>query len=106
MPKCFRIHAGDNVGTMLDSGAGPTEILGEGPGQVAALETIQHGHKVALESISNGSDVIKFGVSIGQATRDIRVGEWVHLHNCASHLDERSQTLDLISGAATDTPYA
>jgi hypothetical protein len=90
---------------MLDSGAGPTEILGEDPGQVVALEPIQAGHKVALGPISNGNDVIKFGVSIGKATRNIRIGEWVHLHNCASHIDERSQTLDLISGAATDTPY-
>jgi hypothetical protein len=49
--------------------------------------------------------VVKFGVAIGRATRDIAVGQWVHLHNCASSFDQRSQTLELHTGAVTDTKY-
>lgn len=105
MPGCFRVNARDNVATMLDPGSGPLEILGEQPGQIRAPEEIQADHKVATEEIRSGQPVIKFGLPIGRATRDIRVGEWVHLHNCASNYDERSQTLDLNSGAATDTRY-
>ena len=105
MPGCFRINAQDNVATLLDSGGGPLAVMGENPGHINALEEIQAGHKVALQAIDAGTPVVKFGVPIGVATCNIRAGEWVHLHNCASRFDERSRTLDQDSGAATDTRY-
>lgn len=105
MPQCFRINARDNVATMLDDGHGAVDVLGEAPGVIQALEEIQAGHKVALADLQSGDPVIKFGVPIGRATRAIRAGQWVHLHNCASNFDERSQTLDPTSGAPTDTRY-
>jgi len=105
MPQSFRINARDNVATLLEDGHGAVEVLGEKPGGIEALEEIQAGHKVALEDLRSGDAVIKFGVSIGHATCDIRAGQWIHLHNCASNLDERSQTLDPTSGAPTDTRY-
>ncbi len=46
---------------------------------------------------------MKYGVSIGYATTPIRAGQWVHLHNCASYFDERSNTLDGQTGAPTET---
>jgi altronate hydrolase/altronate dehydratase small subunit len=49
---------------------------------------------------------MKFGVRIGHATEPIKRGGWVHLHNLASDLDERSGTLDLHSGAPSDTNSA
>ena len=39
------------------------------------------------------------------ATREIEAGRWVHLHNLASSFDERSSSLDVHTGAATDTKY-
>lgn len=105
MLRCFRISAADNVATLLDSGTGRAAILGEAPGEIELKSLIQAGHKVALTRIGEGSAVVKYGVSIGRATSPIAPGDWVHLHNCASHMDARSQTLDLQSGAATDTPY-
>ena len=106
MTRCFRVNARDNVATMLESGDGRLEIVGEAPGQILAAERIEVNHKVALGAISTGQSIVKFGVPIGTATRDILPGEWVHLHNCGSRFDERSRTLDGISGATTDTPYA
>jgi altronate dehydratase small subunit len=53
-----------------------------------------------------GGAVVKYGVRIGHATQAIQRGAWVHLHNLASDFDERSGTLDLHSGAPTDTAYA
>jgi len=38
-------------------------------------------------------------VVIGIATRRIEPGEWVHLHNCRSQLDERSGSFDVQTGA-------
>jgi altronate dehydratase len=39
------------------------------------------GHKVASTRIAAGRPVIKYGHSIGLASRDIQPGEWVHVHN-------------------------
>ena len=70
------------------------------------MEKIQRGHKVALKDVAADGAVIKFGIRIGHATQPIRRGAWVHLHNLASDLDQRSGTLDLHSGAPTDTASA
>ena len=42
---------------------------------------------------------------IARATKDIRAGEWVHLHNIRSVYDERSSHLDVMTGAPKDTRY-
>jgi hypothetical protein len=106
-PRAFQIHANDNVATLLDDASGgELEILGEGTGKVPSLEKISRGHKVALGDIAANKAIIKFGVRIGCATQPIKRGAWVHLHNLASDLDERSCTLDLHSGAPTDTSSA
>lgn len=49
---------------------------------------IPAGHKIALKDIKKGEEVIKYGVVIGKATKDIKKDEWVHTHNLKSHLDE------------------
>jgi hypothetical protein len=108
MTRAFCVNSADNVATMLDEmkAAELVRILG-GPGSVElkSLEPIALGHKIALRDIASGEAIVKFGVQIGQASRDIHAGQWVHLHNCASGFDERSQTLDLHTGAPTDTKY-
>ena len=42
------------------------------------------GHKLALRQIAQGEKILKYGVPIGSATRDIEAGEHVHLHNMQS----------------------
>ena len=107
MPRAFQIRTEDNVATLMDDAAsGPVEIIGAGKTTVSALEKIAHGHKIALRDIAANEPVIKFSVRIGHATQVIPRGAWVHLHNLASDLDERSGTLDLHSGAPTDTSSA
>ena len=102
----FQIQPQDNVAVMIeDAGGGLVELAGAGRGEVSASEKILRGHKVAVRDISTDEAVIKSGVRIGHATQAIRRGAWVHLHNLASDLDERSGTLDLHSGAPTDTVY-
>ena len=105
--RAFQIQPQDNVATLLDDApAGSIEILGASPQEIRSLEKIERGHKVALRDIAVNEPIIKFGVRIGHATQPIRRGAWVHLHNLASDLDERSGTLDLHSGAPTDTNSA
>ena len=74
--------------------------------EISVARKIERGHKVALRDIAVSEAIIKFGVRIGHATNPIARGAWVHLHNLASDLDERSGTLDLHSGAPTDTNSA
>ena len=106
MVHCFQINPTDNVATLIgDTPGGPVQIIGASEGLVA-LERILHGHKIALADIAVGEAVVKYGVRIGHATRPIRRGAWVHLHNLASDFDQRSGTLDQHSGAPTDTASA
>ena len=107
MPRCFQSQPVDNVATLLDNAdAGPVELIGAERGTIDALEPIQRGHKVALTDLDVGAAVLKLGARIGHATRAIKRGEWVHLHNLASDLDARSGSLDLHTGAPTDTDSA
>jgi len=103
----LQLHADDNVAVVLsDIAPGPIEIVGTAVrAEIVAKQASAHGHKIALLPIDKGETVIKYGVPIGLATEAIAAGEWVHTHNCRSRLDERSHTLDPISGATTDTQY-
>jgi (2R)-sulfolactate sulfo-lyase subunit alpha len=48
---------------------------------VKANKEIPLGHKVAISSVKQGASVIKYGMPIGNATSDIKVGDHVHSHN-------------------------
>lgn len=107
--RCFKIDPIDNVATLLEDAApGSARVIGETIARLVTVEiqeTIQLGHKVALSEVQIGEPILKFGVPIGKASRLVRRGDWVHLHNCLSNFDTRSGSLDLHSGSATDTKY-
>lgn len=107
MAECFQIAATDNVATLLmDTGPGAIAVRGEGQArEIPATEPIRMGHKVALCAIGEGKPVVKYGVTIGIATRPIAPGEWVHLHNCKSLCDAVSSNLDVVTGVRAETPY-
>jgi hypothetical protein len=107
MRQAFQIHPSDNVATLLDdAGAETISIFGAPrPLQVTLARPIAMAHKVALRDIAEGESIVKYGVPIGVAAQGIRRGDWVHLHNCHSTLDERSSTLNVETGATTDTLY-
>lgn len=106
IPRCFKINAQDNVATLLDDApAGALRVLGEENRELQSFEPIALGHKIAICDIAEDQPIIKFGVTIGRASKPIRAGEWVHLHNVASEYDQRSQTLEVHTGAVTDTKY-
>lgn len=107
MKRAFQVHPSDNVATLLqDATSEMVEIVGAlFPLKITLREPIALGHKVALREIVMKEQIVKFGVAIAIVIQPIARGAWVHLHNCRSALDERSSKLDLITGAATDTPY-
>ncbi len=103
----FQIDFSDNVATALEEiHQGEVSLLGDAKtASVQAVTEIPQGHKIALEDISEGTDIIKYGVVIGRATEHIERGSWVHLHNIRSVYDERSSHLDAVTGAPKDTRY-
>ena len=83
MNPALVISARDNVATALEM-LEPGRALYFGPRHVVVRDRIPSGHKVAIESISSGQEVIKYGSAIGTAMSDIAVGAHVHTHNVAS----------------------
>ncbi len=74
----------DNVATALrDLKKGQVVQLTRGSvkEKITLLEDIPFGHKFALEDIPKGYEVVKYGEPIGEATTDIKQGEYVHVHN-------------------------
>lgn len=70
------IKAGDEVSAVT--------LDGVPQATVKAVQDIPLGHKVALKNVAKGSDVIKYGRSIGAASQDIKQGQHVHTHNVKS----------------------
>ena len=92
---------------MLDDGTPDAVVQVIGQARTVTLtQAIAYGHKVALADMAQDAPVFKYGIRIGHATQPIRVGDWVHLHNCASDYDERSGSLEIESGKPMDTVYA
>ena len=52
--------------------------------EIEILEDIPVYHKVAVADIKKGEPVYKYGEVMGVASRDIRRGEWAHVHNIES----------------------
>lgn len=51
---------------------------------VKVLGNVPYGHKIAVKDITKGEQIIKYGEEIGVATKDIKFGEYVHVHNLDS----------------------
>jgi altronate dehydratase small subunit len=83
--RALALNSKDNIAVALENIQAEDEIIVQTRGgQSRSLHSIQNipfGFKVALENIPNGDFVFKYGERIGQATRDIKIGEQVHIHN-------------------------
>lgn len=74
----IRLHANDDVviaRRQLVSGVDVTEE------RVKVIGLVPPGHKIATRVIGKGAPVKRYNQIIGFATRDIKAGEHVHLHN-------------------------
>ncbi len=88
-PK-FLVHdKRDNVGTAIEDLKAGEDVYGiclsDGSAVVVkVLNDVPLGHKIALVDLKAGDKVFKYGEIIGLATKDIRRGEHVHVHNIRS----------------------
>lgn len=89
MKKVFVIEPSDNVGTNVTEPIAKGDKVGtHGCTTEIALTAngdIPYGHKIALRDIPKGTTIYKYGLSIGNATVDIKIGDHVHIHNVESN---------------------
>jgi altronate dehydratase small subunit len=77
------LNPNDNVCTAITPIASGTELQISGQ-TVLLKQDIPLGFKVACRNIAANESIVKYGVSIGSATREIARGELVHLNNMKS----------------------
>ena len=85
--KAILIDKKDNVATalrQLEKGDSIPVVVEDRSVSVILLQDISFGHKFALTDIQQGDAIIKYGEVIGLATKQIRQGEHVHIHNVES----------------------
>ena len=89
MKRAIVMDPKDNVATALTAleRGDDIEIIStsrEVVKRINAREAMPLGHKMALVPIFKGGRVVKYGATIGKASRDISSGDHVHIHNVGS----------------------
>jgi len=89
MKKAITMDSRDNVATALAEFQAEDEVevistSREVVQKVRINDALPLGHKIALANIAEGQDVVKYGAKIGRATRNILMGDYVHVHNVTS----------------------
>lgn len=89
MKEFIKINSKDNVVIVLRNYK-KDEVIKIDEKEIKILQETMKGHKIALENISKGENILKYGMPIGYALEDIKVGEWVHTHNIRTNLKDLS----------------
>jgi altronate dehydratase small subunit len=95
--EALKLAGNDNVATSLAEIDPGTEVRvrwGKEVIKIKSLEKIPFGFKIALADISKGSNVIKYGETIGVSSQNIKQGQLVHIHN----IDGARARGDLVKG--------
>lgn len=83
----IRINKIDNVGVaLIDLKKGAS--IKVDTNSFIITQDIKKGHKFAIKCIKSGENIIKYGLPIGKASKDIKMGELVHTHNVVTNLKE------------------
>lgn len=89
MKEFIKINECDNVIIALRDYK-KDEVIDLEDKKITLLEDINRGHKIAIKNINKGDNVIKYGLPIGYALEDIKVGTWIHTHNTKTNLKDLS----------------
>lgn len=108
MKSIIRLHPTDNVAIALEPLAAGSQLAVDEL-NITLQQDVEKGHKVALQNINIGADVIKYGAPIGHALTEIGVGSWVHTEQIKTNLNDeleyRYQPVDSsIEPQVDDTP--
>lgn len=85
----LKVNDKDNVATIFAEGItdGTQVEIRDKKGQselVTVIGDVPYGHKIAVRDIHVGELINKYGEEIGIATKEIKKGEYVHIHNLDS----------------------
>ena len=85
----LKVNDKDNVATIFANGiTDGTEVeVRDKKGNseiVKVIGDVPYGHKIAVRDITKGELIFKYGEEIGIATKDVKNGEYVHIHNLDS----------------------
>ncbi len=88
--RALILHPDDNVANLIGAGSKGESVQCTIEGQtkttkIALLDDIPANHKFARVNIEAGEPIIKYGLSIGRASRSIKAGQYVHIHNIESN---------------------
>ena len=75
-PLVIKVKPQDNVAIAVHDLEKGVEVL---PG-VVTTEPIPQAHKTALTDIAEGEEIIRYGVVLGYAKKDIKKGDWINEH--------------------------
>ncbi|MCH1919464.1 altronate dehydratase family protein [Shewanella sp. A3A] len=108
MKSIIRLHPTDNVAIALEPLTAGSQLAVDEL-NITLQQDVEKGHKVALQNINVGADVIKYGAPIGHALTEIGVGSWVHTEQIKTNLNDeleyRYQPVDSsIESQVDDTP--
>ena len=81
----MRVDRDDDVALLLDPVVAGDTICFDG-GTIVARKDIARGHKIAVGVVAAGAPVRRYRAAFGVATRDIAIGEHVHIQNVATAL--------------------
>ncbi|MFP3951186.1 MAG: UxaA family hydrolase [Candidatus Bathyarchaeia archaeon] len=89
MKRALKMDDSDNVATATSKVLGGESVAvisseGEVVMELQARLDIPFGHKLALQGIDVGEEIVKYGEVIGVASEGVLQGEWVHTHNVES----------------------
>lgn len=87
MKEFIKINSKDNVIIVLRDYK-KNEVIKIDEKEVKVLQDIAKGHKIAIENIAKGRNILKYGMPIGFALEEIKIGEWVHVHNTKTNLKD------------------
>ncbi len=110
MRRFIKINTKDNVAVALVDLNEGEAITFRDCGSLVLKENVARGHKFAVEDISIGENVVKYGFPIGHAAVDIKSGDWVHSHNIKTNLSgniayEYHQSIKPLDIPATDFSF-
>lgn len=106
MANIIKIHQDDNVAVAIEE-IKQGESFFVGDKSIIAGTDIPAGHKVALFDMDEGTAVVKYGCPIGNTTKSVRAGEWIHTHNLKTGLgDLLSYTYDPVESGIRQVPEA
>src|SRR5487761_1993236 len=105
--SAIQLHPRDNVAIARVPLSAGTE-LNVGGVSLRARAAIPAGHKVALRPVAPGVTLVRYGLIIGRALKEVEPGDHVHTHNVAFEellFDYEFPTGDIpIPAAPTDAP--